>query len=92
MQRGRILENGCTDRHAHTRFGPLSAGSVSIVARDLNQPMLDHASSQLPPTRVTWVVCQFGVMFFPDKLRAFFRSLSRAETKWTLPVQCLGSH
>jgi len=62
--------------------------NVSIVATDLNQPMLDHASSRLPSTRVTWrqvdaqhlpfpdtvfdaVVCQFGVMFFPDKKRAF---------------------
>jgi ubiquinone/menaquinone biosynthesis C-methylase UbiE len=61
---------------------------VSIVATDLNQPMLDHASSQLASDRVTWrqadaqmlpfpdgmfdvVVCQFGVMFFPDKPRAF---------------------
>jgi SAM-dependent methyltransferase len=50
--------------------------------------MLDHASSQLASTRVTWrqadaqylpfpdgefdaVVCQFGIMFFPDKPRAF---------------------
>jgi len=62
--------------------------SVSIVATDLNQPMLDHASSQLTSTRVNWrqadaqhlpfldgefdaVVCQFGVMFFPDRQRAF---------------------
>jgi ubiquinone/menaquinone biosynthesis C-methylase UbiE len=62
--------------------------NVSIVATDLNQPMLDHASSRLPSTRVTWrqvdaqhlpfpdavfdaVVCQFGVMFFPDKKQAF---------------------
>jgi ubiquinone/menaquinone biosynthesis C-methylase UbiE len=61
---------------------------VSIEATDLNQPMLDHAASQLPPAWVTWrqadaqvlpypdgvfdaVVCQFGVMFFPDKPRAF---------------------
>jgi SAM-dependent methyltransferase len=61
---------------------------VSIVATDLNQPMLDRASGQLASDRVTWrhadaqtlpfpdgmfdvVVCQFGVMFFPDKPRAF---------------------
>lgn len=61
---------------------------VSIVATDLNQPMLDYASSQLSSERVTWrqadaellpfpdcmfdaVVCQFGVMFFPDKPHAF---------------------
>jgi ubiquinone/menaquinone biosynthesis C-methylase UbiE len=27
---------------------------VSIVATDLNQPMLDYASSQLSSERVTW--------------------------------------
>jgi SAM-dependent methyltransferase len=61
---------------------------VSIVATDLNQSMLDHAST-LPISRsVEWrqadamhlpfeagtfdaVVCQFGVMFFPDKAKAF---------------------
>jgi SAM-dependent methyltransferase len=61
---------------------------VSIVATDLNQPMLDHAvalgtrrpvewhqadAMQLPFPDGTFdaVVCQFGVMFFPDKPRAF---------------------
>jgi SAM-dependent methyltransferase len=56
---------------------------VSIVATDLNQPMLDHAATRLPGGNVAWrqadamslpfadgsfdaVVCQFGVMFFPD--------------------------
>src|SRR3972149_11805672 len=61
---------------------------VSIVATDLNQPMLDQASAlgtkrpmewrqadamQLPFRDGTFdaVVCQFGVMFFPDKAKAF---------------------
>jgi SAM-dependent methyltransferase len=61
---------------------------VAIVATDLNQPMLDHASAlgtrrvvkwrqadamQLPFEDGTFdaVVCQFGVMFFPDKSKAF---------------------
>ena len=60
----------------------------SIVATDLNQPMLDHAAERLPSSRVSWqkadaqalpfpdrafdaVVCQFGVMFFPDKRKAY---------------------
>ena len=60
----------------------------TIVATDLNQPMLDHAARigtrrpvewrqadamQLPFDDETFdvVVCQFGVMFFPDKARAF---------------------
>jgi SAM-dependent methyltransferase len=61
----------------------LPAG-VRIVATDINQPILDHASKQIPPDRVSWqktdaqalpfpdgafdaVICQFGLMFFPDK-------------------------
>jgi len=61
---------------------------VSIVATDLNQAMLDHASALGTTSAVEWrqadamalpfadaifdvVVCQFGVMFFPDKPRAF---------------------
>ena len=61
---------------------------VSIVATDLNQPMLDQASAIGTTRPVEWrqadamqlpfpdgtfdaVVCQFGVMFFPDKSKAF---------------------
>jgi SAM-dependent methyltransferase len=61
---------------------------VSIIATDLNQAMLDQASSigirrsvewrqadamQLPFDDETFdaVVCQFGVMFFPDRPHAF---------------------
>ena len=62
--------------------------SASIVATDLNQPMLDHAAERISSSRVSWqkadaqalpfpdgafdaVVCQFGVMFFPDKQKAY---------------------
>jgi len=62
--------------------------SVSIVATDLNQPMLDHAAVRGIRRPVEWrqadamqlpfqdrtfdaVVCQFGVMFFPEKTRAY---------------------
>ena len=61
---------------------------VSIVATDLNQPMLDHAVAKGTARPIEWrqadamqlpfpdaafdvVVCQFGVMFFPDKARAY---------------------
>ncbi len=63
-------------------------GDVAIVATDLNQPMLDMASSIGTSRPVKWrqadalqlpfeeeqfdaVVCQFGVMFFPDRVKAF---------------------
>jgi SAM-dependent methyltransferase len=75
---------GVVTRHLAAKL----AASVSIVATDLNQPMLDRASAvgtarpvegrqadaqQLPFADATFdaVVCQFGVMFFPDKARAF---------------------
>ena len=62
--------------------------SVSIVATDLNQSMLDQASALGTRRPVEWrqadamqlpfrdgtfdvVVCQFGVMFFPEKSKAF---------------------
>lgn len=62
--------------------------SVSIVATDLNQAMLDQASAIGTARPVEWrqadamqmpfndqtfdsVVCQFGVMFFPEKRKAF---------------------
>jgi SAM-dependent methyltransferase len=61
---------------------------VSIVATDLNQPMLDMAAAIGTSRPVEWraadamqlpfgdgvfdaVICQFGVMFFPDKPKAF---------------------
>jgi len=60
---------------------------VTIVATDLNQPMLDHAAARsasrisfrqadahhlpFPDRSFDCVVCQFGVMFFPDKLAAY---------------------
>lgn len=61
---------------------------TAIVATDLNQAMLDHASARGTARAVEWrqadamrlpwedgsfdaVVCQFGVMFFPDKAKAF---------------------
>lgn len=62
--------------------------NVSIVATDLNQPMLDQAIAKGTIRPIEWrradamqlpfsdgafdaVVCQFGAMFFPDKVQAF---------------------
>jgi SAM-dependent methyltransferase len=62
--------------------------SVSIVASDLNQAMLDQAVAMGTKRPIEWrqadamqlpfedeafdaVVCQFGVMFLPDKSKAF---------------------
>ncbi|WP_413438041.1 class I SAM-dependent methyltransferase [Sulfuriferula sp. GW1] len=84
----RVLEvaagTGVVTRH----LASLLPDDVSIVATDLNQPMLDLASEVGTSRPVEWrqadamqlpfadesfdaVVCQFGVMFFPDKAKAF---------------------
>lgn len=88
LRHGRVLETAAGTGMATRALVAALPRGVTIVATDLNQPMLDHAASRLPSDRVTWqqadaqmlpfpdslfdvVVCQFGVMFFPDKLRAF---------------------
>ena len=65
--------------------------SVSILATDLNQPMIDYASALGTERAVEWrqadavrlpfkdetfdaVICQFGVMFFPEKSRAYLEA------------------
>jgi len=66
---------------------------TSIVATDLNQPMLNHAEARQPhDRRISWqqadalalpfedqgfdvVACQFGVMFFPDKVQGYREAL-----------------
>jgi SAM-dependent methyltransferase len=84
----RVLEiaagTGVVTRH----LASLLPDDVSIVATDLNQPMLDLASEVGTARPVEWrqadalqlpfedesfdaVVCQFGVMFFPNKSKAF---------------------
>jgi ubiquinone/menaquinone biosynthesis C-methylase UbiE len=88
LNAGRVLETACgTGIVTRALIRSLSTG-VSIVATDLNQPMLDHAAEQVSSSRVSWqqadaqtlpfpdgefdaVVCQFGVMFFPDKQKAY---------------------
>lgn len=92
LRQGRVLETAAGTGVVTRALVSALPQDASIVATDLNQPMLDHASSQLPSERVTWrqadaqtlpfsdgmfdaVVCQFGVMFFPDKPRAFAEAL-----------------
>lgn len=84
----RVLEIAAGTGVVTRELAALLPADVTIVATDLNQPMLDHAARigtcrpvewrhadamQLPFADRTFdvVVCQFGVMFFPDKVRAF---------------------
>jgi SAM-dependent methyltransferase len=84
----RVLEiaagTGVLTRHLAANL----ADTTSIVATDLNAPMLERAAAIGTKRPVQWqladalnlpfedasfdvVVCQFGVMFFPDKPRAY---------------------
>ena len=84
----RILEIAAGTGVVTRKLASVLPESVSILATDLNQPMLDLASAMGTERPVEWrqadamqlpfpdemfdaVVCQFGVMFFPEKLKAF---------------------
>ena len=84
----RVLEIAAGTGVVTRKLASVLPGNVSIIATDLNQPMLDMASAigtkrpvelrqadamQLPFGDGTFdaVVCQFGVMFFPEKAKAF---------------------
>lgn len=88
LRRGRVLETAAGTGVTTRALAASLPDDVAIEATDLNQPMLDLASSKLASARVAWqqadaqalpypdrqfdaVVCQFGAMFFPDRLRAF---------------------
>lgn len=84
----RVLEIAAGTGVVTRALAAVLPGTVSIVATDLNQGMLDQAAVAGTPRPVEWrhadamhlpfgdatfeaVVCQFGVMFFPDKPKAF---------------------
>ncbi|MGE0113402.1 MAG: class I SAM-dependent methyltransferase [Steroidobacteraceae bacterium] len=84
----RILEIAAGTGILTRRLASILAPDVSIVATDLNQPMLDQAAALGAQRPIEWrqadamqlpypdesfdvVACQFGVMFFPDKPKAF---------------------
>ncbi len=84
----RVLEIAAGTGVVTRRLAAVLPASASIVATDLNQPMLDQAAAAGTTRAVEWrqadamqlpfgdamfdaVVCQFGVMFFPDKPKAF---------------------
>jgi SAM-dependent methyltransferase len=84
----RVLEIAAGTGVVTRRLASTLPADVSIVATDLNQPMLDTAAEMGTSRPVEWraadamqlpfkdgafdaVVCQFGVMFFPNKAKAF---------------------
>ena len=85
---GSVLEIAAGTGVVTRAMAALLAESISIIATDLNQPMLDYAASRPIARSVQWrqadamalpfpdatfdaVVCQFGVMFFPDRPKAY---------------------
>src|SRR5262245_38947848 len=88
LSSGRVLETAAGTGIVTRALLRSLPASVSVVATDLNQPMLDHAAEQTSTGNVSWqkvdaqslpcpdgtfdvVLCQFGVMFFPDKQIAY---------------------
>jgi ubiquinone/menaquinone biosynthesis C-methylase UbiE len=88
IRTGKVLETASGTGIVTRALASALPKEVTIVASDLNQPMLDFAAGQGGVERVAWrqadasalpfddaqfdaVVCQFGVMFFPDKQAAF---------------------
>jgi len=84
----RVLEIAAGTGAVTRQLASVLPQHVSIVATDLNPPMLDLAAAIGTMRPVEWreadamqlpfdegsfdaVVCQFGVMFFPDKPKAF---------------------
>lgn len=85
----RVLETACGTGILTRRVRDALAGTVDIIASDLNAAMIDIASRKfhagenvafaaadatrlpMPDSSFDAIVCQFGVMFFPDKGAAF---------------------
>lgn len=83
-----LLELACGTGAVTRALAERLPATVSMLATDLSQPMLDRAARIGTRRPVTWqqadamnlpfsgptfdlVVCQFGVMFFPDRARAY---------------------
>ncbi|PYM14849.1 MAG: hypothetical protein DMD81_16765 [Candidatus Rokuibacteriota bacterium] len=102
----RVLEVACGTGIVTARLLKRLEGQGSLVATDLNDPMLAHARTRVaerpglefrqadatklpfPDASFDVVVCQFGIMFFPDKAagaREAFRVLRPGGT-WLFNV------
>ena len=105
---GRVLELAAGTGVVTRALASVLPERVSIVATDLNQPMLDQASALGTKRPVEWrqadamqlpfpdgtfdaVVCQFGVMFFPDKAKALSEAHRVLRPGGVLHLQRVGS-
>ena len=88
LRPGRVLETAAGTGIVTAALAGRLPATVTLVATDLNQAMIDHASTKPALKRVELrqadalalpfadasfdvVVCQFGVMFFPDKVAGY---------------------
>jgi SAM-dependent methyltransferase len=88
MHAGKLLEIAAGTGIVTRELARVLPESVSIVASDISQAMLDFAAAQPGLARIRWrqadalalpfddakfdaVLCQFGVMFFPDKVAGY---------------------
>jgi SAM-dependent methyltransferase len=89
---GRVLETACGTGVLTRALTAALPDTATIIATDLNQPMLDFAATRPGAVRVQWqqadalslpfpdrsfdvVACQFGAMFFPDKVSGYREAL-----------------
>jgi ubiquinone/menaquinone biosynthesis C-methylase UbiE len=92
LRHGRVLELAAGTGIVTRALARSLPRTVEIVATDLNQAMLDYATTLLPAPQVRWqqadaqelpfedasfeaVVCQFGMMFLPDKQQGYREAL-----------------
>lgn len=66
LEHGRVLETAAGTGVVTRALASALPQDVSIVATDLNQPMLDHAASQLSSKQVTWRQADAQTLPFPD--------------------------
>jgi ubiquinone/menaquinone biosynthesis C-methylase UbiE len=66
LERGRVLETAAGTGLVTRALVSTLPQDVSIVATDLNQPMLDYASSRLSSPRVTWQQADAQLLPFAD--------------------------
>ena len=66
LRSGRLLEIACGTGAVTRALAAALPAAVEIVATDLNQPMLDHASSRLSSGRVSWRQADAQMLPFPD--------------------------
>jgi ubiquinone/menaquinone biosynthesis C-methylase UbiE len=64
---GRVLETAAGTGLVTRALLRALPADATIVATDLNQPMLDHAAAQLSSERVSWQKADAQVLPFPDQ-------------------------